>query len=95
MSDYRRKLRHNYHELTRLEKLRYRLWDSYFMPREQRYFFEGCKSLLGQMYIADRKGLFDTIVANQPRHCFEIGTWWGAAAPIFWRPRLPNFGAEG
>ena len=35
------------------------------------------------MYIAERKALYDTIVAEKPRHCFEIGTYTGGGSTFF------------
>ena len=74
---------HNYYELTKLERLRYWLTDRRWRSPEERFFFEGCRDTPGQMYVADRKALYDTIVQHRPRTCFEIGTYTGGGSTFF------------
>jgi predicted O-methyltransferase YrrM len=77
------KLDHNFHELTALEKLVYLLFIRPRWDRERRFFFEGSFTLPGQMYIADRKALFETIRDEKPADCFEIGTYTGGGSTFF------------
>lgn len=77
------KLNHNYHALSWLEKLVYRLFYRRKMPQVDRFFFEGELGLAGQMYIRDREGLYNTILQFKPRHCLEIGTWTGGGSTFF------------
>ncbi|MFA6158113.1 MAG: class I SAM-dependent methyltransferase [Candidatus Paceibacterota bacterium] len=77
------KLNHNFHELTALEKLTYLLFVRPRWDKERRFFFEGSFTLPGQMYIADRKALFDTIKDERPSDCFEIGTYTGGGSTFF------------
>ncbi|MFL5815815.1 MAG: class I SAM-dependent methyltransferase [Bdellovibrionia bacterium] len=77
------KLAHNYHELEKAEKYRYYFWDRHFFSREKRFFFEGCRALPGQMYIADRKGLYDAVIKYKPKYCFEVGTHTGGGSTYF------------
>lgn len=81
--EFKEKLTHNFHELTVLEMLIYFIFIRPFWIRERRFFFEGSLPLLGQMYVAERKVLFDTIIEKKPRHCFEIGTYTGGGSTYF------------
>lgn len=80
---FKEKLQHNFHELTILEMFVYFICIRPFWNKEKRFFFEGSLPLLGQMYVAERKLLFDTIIDNKPRHCFEIGTYTGGGSTYF------------
>lgn len=77
------KLKHNFHELTILEKVLYFIFIRLFFDKEKRFFFEGSIKVPGQMYIADRKALYDVIVKNKPKQCFEIGTYTGGGSTYF------------
>jgi len=77
------RLLHNYHELDDIGRLLYQVrvkptWDT-----RQQFFFEGCRDLVGQMYIADRQALYDIILKYRPKQCFEIGTWTGGGGTYF------------
>lgn len=74
---------HNYHELTTMGKIQYWFFKRWILPKENRLFYEGCISLPGQMYIKDRKALYDSILLFKPRHCFEIGTYTGGGSTFF------------
>ena len=77
------KLKHNFHELTILEKVFYFLFIRIFFSKEKRFFFEGSLLVPGQMYIGDRKAIYDIVIENKPRHCFEIGTYTGGGSTFF------------
>lgn len=77
------KFSHNFHELTLLEMFVYYVFFRPFWTKEQRFFFEGSLPLLGQMYVDERKSLYDIIVTRKPRHCFEIGTYTGGGSTYF------------
>lgn len=81
--DFIKKLAHNFHELTVLEKVIYLIFLRWFIPTEKRFFFEGSLLVPGQMYIGDRKALFDIVVNNKPKHCYEIGTYTGGGSTYF------------
>ena len=80
---YLEKLYHNYHELTREEMQRYHKEDRFKFSPEDRFFFEGCPHIPGQMYMADRKALFDAILQYKPACCFEVGTYTGGGSTFF------------
>jgi predicted O-methyltransferase YrrM len=80
---FKQKLGQNLHSLTVLEMIIYFLFIRLFWSKERRFFFEGSLPLLGQMYIADRKALYDAIREAKPRHCFEIGTYTGGGSTYF------------
>lgn len=82
-STFRLKLTHNFHELTYPERLVYCLFIRPFWTSQKRFFFEGCKRLPGQMYIAERQALYEAIIQAKPRHCFEIGTYTGGGSTFF------------
>ena len=48
-ANIKKKLHHNYHELTDLEKLYYRLVIRPTLATEHRFFFEGAPDIIGQM----------------------------------------------
>lgn len=83
MTSYQEKLCHNYHELTMPERQRYIGTDREGFSISDRFFFEGCLSIPGQMYMADRKGLYDAIIKYEPAHCLEIGTGSGGGSTFF------------
>lgn len=92
-SNFKEKLTHNFHELTVLEMLLYFICIRIFWSKEKRFFFEGSLPLLGQMYIAERKALFDTIKESKPRHCFEIGTYTGGGSTYFISKAFESIGS--
>ena len=80
---YREKLKHNYHELTAREKLRYKIIDRFFLPGSRKFFFEGCAEIPGQMYWQERQELYNSILNTRPNSCFEIGTYTGGGSTFF------------
>jgi len=84
---------HNYHELSDINRILYMVamrpdWDE-----ERRFFFEGCRDLPGQMYIADRRALYQTILKYGPRTCYEIGTYTGGGSTFFLAQAFKKLGA--
>lgn len=82
-SNFKEKLNHNFHALTILEMIWYLIFIRPKWSGEKRFLFEGSFLLLGQMYVAERKLLYDTILMYKPRHCFEIGTYTGGGSTYF------------
>ncbi len=82
-ANYWAKLYHNYHELTPSEKQRYQDGERKGMSLSDKFFFEGCQPIPGEMYKADRKALYDTIIQYMPEHCYEIGTGSGGGSTFF------------
>ena len=75
--------RHNFHELDEIGRILYMVavkpkWDG-----RRQFFFEGCRDLIGQMYIAERMALYDAIIRHRPKNCFEIGTYTGGGSTLF------------
>lgn len=83
MESFKNKLKLNFHVLTFLERIYYFLWYRSKLTPKQRFFFEGALLIPGQMYAAERKGLYDTILKYKPDHCFEIGTYTGGGSTYF------------
>ena len=77
------KLLHNYHELSDIERAQYRVFVRPGWDEERRFFFEGDCNLIGQMYVAERRALYELILQRRPRHCFEVGTWSGGGSTYF------------
>ncbi len=77
------KLKHNFHTLTALEMLIYFIAIRPFWSTKKRFFFEGSLGLMGQMYSAERKALYETVTTYKPRQCFEIGTYTGGGSTYF------------
>ena len=80
---YWTKLYHNYHELTLDERRRYEQNERKGLSLWDRFFFEGCLPIPGEMYRADRQALYDTILQYKPTHCYEIGTGSGGGSTFF------------
>lgn len=80
---FKDKLRMNFHVLTFIERVYYLFFYRSRMTKEEQFFFEGSIYMPGQMYAAERKGLYDTIIENAPRHCFEVGTYTGGGSTFF------------
>ncbi|MBI9086558.1 MAG: class I SAM-dependent methyltransferase [Desulfobacterales bacterium] len=89
----RNKLGHNYHELTDLEKLYYRLVIRPTLSADHRFFFEGALDIIGQMYLAERQALFNAIIQFKPRRCFEVGTFTGGGSTFFLASAFEKIGA--
>ena len=77
------KLKQNFHSLTLFEMIIYFVVIRPFWSKERRFFFQGSLPLMGQMYLAERKALFDTITTYKPRQCFEIGTYTGGGSTYY------------
>ena len=90
---YQEKLRHHYHELTHEEKHRYQEEDRASFSLEERFFFEGCLLIPGQMYLAERRALYNTILQYKPIHCLEIGTNMGGGSTFFLASAFARLGA--
>lgn len=84
---------HNYHELTDMGRALYMVAVKPKWDERQQFFFEGCRDLPGQMYIADRKALYDAILKHKPRQCFEIGTYLGGGSTYFLASAFRELGA--
>lgn len=80
---YKDKLLHHYYELNYRQRLRYYFVDRFRFSKLDRFFFEGCKGNPGQMFLAERRGLYETILKYTPRHCLEIGTYTGGGSTFF------------
>ena len=79
--DYWTRSYHNYHEFSLLERRRYNQVER--LSLSNKFFFEGCLSIPGEMYKADRKALYDVIIRYKPKQCFEIGTGHGGGSTFF------------
>ena len=90
---YQEKLCHNYHELTVEEMRRYHTEDRFKFLPEDRFFFEGALGLPGEMYLAERKALYYTILKFRPAHCLEIGTHLGGGSTLFLACAFARLGA--
>lgn len=77
------KLSHNFHTLTPGEMVLYFIFIRPFWDKKRRFFFEGSLGLLGQMYTAERKALYEIITSYRPRQCYEIGTFTGGGSTYF------------
>ncbi len=55
----------------------------WFVSPRTRWFVEGHPQLDGQLWLADRRLLYETVRARRPVHCFEIGTWKGGGSTLF------------
>lgn len=74
---------HNFHELNEIGRIYYQVAVRPNWPARRQFFFEGCRDLMGQMYIADRMALYDAILKYRPRQCFEVGTFTGGGSTFF------------
>jgi predicted O-methyltransferase YrrM len=83
LGNFKEKLYLNYHVFTFVERVYYWMYYRKTLSKEERFFFEGALMIPGQMYAAERKVLYDTIVKYKPRHCFEIGTADGGGSTYF------------
>jgi|GEM_PF-737256 len=90
---FKQKLGHNFHELTWLERILYFCFVRPFWSADQRFFYEAHFGLPGQMLIAERKLLYETIQAYLPRFCLEIGTYTGGGSTFFLAQAFQKIGA--
>ncbi len=65
----------------------------WFFPARTRWFLEGHPKLDGQLWLADRRLLYDVVRARKPEHCYEIGTWKGGGSTLFIARALEDNGA--
>jgi hypothetical protein len=91
--EFKHKLKHNFHTLTPGEMVIYFLFIRPFWKKEERFFFEGSLALLGQMYTAERKALYETILKEKPRQCYEIGTYTGGGSTFFLASAFAKIGS--
>ncbi len=90
---FRQKFVQNLHSLTALEMFIYALFIRPFWSKEDRFFFESIGFMIsGQMYVAERKALFNIIKERKPRHCFEIGTYTGGGSTFFTAKAFESIG---
>lgn len=54
-----------------------------FVPRETRWFYEGSPNLSGQLWLEERRLVFNSVRTYRPKNCFEIGTWKGGGTTYF------------
>lgn len=85
--------RHNFHELDDIGRILYMVavkpkWDDH-----TQFLFEGCRDLIGQMYLEERRQLYDAILRHKPRHCFEVGTFTGGGSTYFLSSAFRTLGA--
>ena len=86
------KLKSNFHVLTPLEMIIYFVFLAPFWSKDKRFFFQGSLLLKGQMYLLERKALYDIIVNEKPRQCYEIGTFTGGGSTFFLSSALQKNG---
>lgn len=86
------KLKHNFWALSNKDKFLYLLFIRPFQSKKDRVFFDGSFFLPGQMYKAERKGLYDVVRESKPDHCFEIGTYTGGGSTLFISKALKDNG---
>lgn len=92
--DFRKKLAQNFHALTPLEMLVYLVFIRPFWSKEKCFFFESLSlTIFGQMYIAERRALFNIIKERKPCHCFEIGTYTGGGSTYFIAKAFESIGS--
>ncbi|MEI6304733.1 MAG: class I SAM-dependent methyltransferase [Candidatus Taylorbacteria bacterium] len=77
------KLKINFWVLSNFQKVFYLSFYRWFISRKDRVFFEGSLFLPGQMYMAERKALYDVVINEKPDYCFEIGTYTGGGSTYF------------
>lgn len=80
---FHQKLGHNFHELTLLEKGLYFCFIRPWWDKRRRFFYEAHFGLPGQMRLAERELLYETILEHCPRFCLEIGTYTGGGSTFF------------
>lgn len=68
-----------------LDPPRQSLWRAVrrFAPRRQRFFFEGCIQVPGQLWYPERELLYETVRRHRPEVVFEVGTWLGGGSTLF------------
>lgn len=68
-----------------LSKRRKKIWYIIrsFCPLKTRWFFEGHPKIRGQLWLRDRKLIYETVLQYKPNIVFEIGTWYGGGSTHF------------
>lgn len=89
---YTTRLAHNYFELSRFQRIRYTLLTRGKLSEADRFFFEGRRSIPGQMYLAERRAIHDTILQYKPRCCFEVGKCAGGGSTFFMASTFAEIG---
>jgi predicted O-methyltransferase YrrM len=79
----RRVLLTNYQVLSPAQRHAYRWLVRPFWPTSERVFFEGVPHVVGQLYRAERRALYDALVRRAPQYAFEVGTFNGAGSTFF------------
>jgi predicted O-methyltransferase YrrM len=75
-------LRSSYENLSPQEQRQW-AWLRLFLPHRVRWYFEGCRSIPGQLWRAERKLLYETIRKVKPSTVVEVGTWHGGGSTYF------------
>lgn len=65
------------------QRLAYRWLVRPFLSKVEREFFEGIPGIPGQLYRAERRALYEAILARAPAYAFEIGTFNGGGSTYF------------
>lgn len=76
-------LSRSYFNLGERERVMWNYFYRWLVPQPQRWFFEGNRSLWGQLWLADRKVLYETVRRIEPQNVFEVGTWRGGGSTYF------------
>lgn len=82
----------SFHALSPRKQAAWRLV-RYLVPPRQRFFFEGSMVVRGQLWYAERRLLYTTVLRTAPRVVFEIGTWEGGGSTLFIARALSEIGA--
>jgi len=64
----------------------------HLVPRQSRWFYEGCLGIPGQLWYEDRRLLYGTVRAYRPETVFEVGTWYGGGSTYFISSALKDNG---
>jgi len=91
--EFTHKLKQNFHTLAPLEMLVYAILYAPKWSEEKRFFYVGSLFLEGQMYLLERKALYDIVTEEKPRQCFEIGTFTGGGSTFFLSAAVEKNGA--
>lgn len=92
--NFKEKFAQNFHALTPLEMIVYLFFIRPFWSKEKCFFFESLSlAIFGQMYMAERKALFNIVKEKKPRHCFEVGTYTGGGSTYFIAKAFESIGS--
>jgi predicted O-methyltransferase YrrM len=53
------------------------------VSKDRRWFFEGSLAIPGQLWVAERRALYEIMKARKPQVAFEVGTWRGGGSTLF------------